>query len=456
MNTFEKLLKVHSLVDALNKQKIVNPTWIQENGIPEIAANHDVILESSTGSGKTLAYLLPLIEKINFEERKNQVIVLVPTHELAIQVHEVINTLAADSGKNITSTVIMGDVNIKRQVEKLKEKPQFVIGSPGRILELIKMKKVTAHTIKTIVIDECDKLLDENNLVTVKSIIKSTLKERQMILSSATVDEDTLKIAEDIMNSPVVIKNKEVNKLNSDIEHMYIVCDRRDKILTLRKLMASIKPERAIAFINRSEEVEEFTDKLVHHNLKVNCIHGTFVKNERQKAMQDFKSGKINLLISSDLSSRGLDIEGVTHIFNADLPEDINTYVHRSGRTARGNNTGTVISIITPNELPHIKSFAKKLGIELKEKTLSYGELCDVKSVVKEPYKKKTAEVSKKNSKARRDKYGEEFRSAKKAKEDNTDKTATYCRNKSFSHDKKKADGFKGKKPSGNFKYKSK
>lgn len=399
MNNFKDITISNEIIEALKAQNIISPTPIQQEAIPKIAENKDVILKSATGTGKTLAYILPLISKINHNERKNQFIILVPTHELALQVHNVLNELTKFVENEITSTVIMGDVNIKRQVEKLKEKPQFVIGSPGRILELIKLKKISAHTVKTIVIDECDKLLDKNNIETVKSVIKTTLKDRQVILSSATITDEVLSIGKEMMKTPELINCSSDLEVNPNISHLYIVCDKRDKIITLRKLMAGIKPNKAIAFINKSEEIETLVAKLQHHGLNVNGIHGSFVKNERQKSMQDFKTGKINLLVSSDLSSRGLDIDDVTHIFNLDMPEDINTYVHRSGRTARGSKSGIVISIVTPMEISKIKNYSKKLNFTLTEKTLSYGQLCDVKTVVKDSDKLNKNNKSNKDSK---------------------------------------------------------
>lgn len=407
MKNFLELNINAEIIKALEKLKITKPTPIQELSIPKISENIDVIMQSETGSGKTLAYLLPLIERINYEKRENQFIVLVPTHELALQVNEVLNTLADKSALDIKSTVIMGDVNIKRQVEKLKDKPQFVIGSPGRILELIKMKKISAHTVKTIVIDECDKLLDKNNLNMVKDVIKTTLRDRQLVMTSATLTEEALNIGESLMKSPEMIKCNNDTTINPNINNLYIVCDRRDKILILRKLMASIKPKKAIAFINKSEEIEILTSKLKYHGLKVDGIHGSFVKNQRQKTMLDFKAERINLLVSSDLSARGLDIEDVTHIFNVDLPEDMNTYVHRSGRTARGDKSGTVISIISPKEIAQLKSYSTKLNFNLTEKTISHGNIEDVAAVVKN-YKKsnassaKTSKTSKKSSKPRK------------------------------------------------------
>ncbi|MEG0306576.1 MAG: DEAD/DEAH box helicase [Clostridium sp.] len=400
MKNFQELGINCNIINSLKQLNIITPTRIQEMSIEKITQNLDIMMQSETGSGKTLAYLLPLIEKINYDKRENQFIVLVPTHELALQVNDVLSNLAEKSSLNIKSIVIMGDVNIKRQVEKLKDKPQFVIGSPGRILELIKLKKISAHAVKTIVIDECDKLLDRNNYEVVKDVIKTTLKDRQLLMTSATLTEETITIGKEIMKSPEIVKCNEDITINPNITHLYIVCDKRDKILTIRKLMASIEPRKAIAFINKTDEIQIFTSKLQFHGLNVDGIHGSFMKNERQKAMNDFKSEKINLLVSSDLSARGLDIPGVTHIFNIDLPEDINTYLHRSGRTARGENKGTVISIVSPDEIIQIKNFSNKFNFTITEKTLSYGRLDDVIGVIKTPRKNITSSNNKNNLKS--------------------------------------------------------
>lgn len=416
MENFLELNINAEIINALDALKIIKPTKIQELSISKIAENKDVIMQSETGSGKTLAYLLPLIQRINYDKRENQFIVLVPTHELAVQVNEVLNTLADKSTLNIRSTVIMGDVNIKRQVEKLKDKPQFVIGSPGRILELIKMKKISAHTVKTVVIDECDKLLDKNNLAVVNDVIRTTLRDRQLVMTSATLTEEALNIGKSLMKSPEIVKCNNDSTINTNINNLYIVCDKRDKVLILRKLMASIKPKKAIAFINKTDEIEILASKLKYHGLKVDGIHGSFVKNQRQKTMLDFKSQRINLLISSDLSARGLDIDDVTHIFNVDLPEDINTYVHRSGRTARGDKSGAVISIVSPNEISQLKNYSKKLNFKLTEKTLSHGNIEDVATVVKGYKKSNTSSV--KSSKPAQKSLSSRKNSDKKIKRD--------------------------------------
>ena len=242
MKSFSDLNINENIIKGLKTQEIKIPTKIQEKSIPYICENKDVVAESETGSGKTLAYLLPLFQKIDVLKRENQAIILTPTHELAVQVQKVIDTLSKNSNYNITSSVIIGNVNIKRQVEKLKEKPHIIVGSTGRILELIKMKKISAHTVKTIIIDECDKLLDINNIENTKAVIKTTLRERQILCFSATLTEEVINFSKEIMKKPIIIKSEAENIANKNIDHIYFLCDRRDKIIMVRKLVAALKP----------------------------------------------------------------------------------------------------------------------------------------------------------------------------------------------------------------------
>lgn len=406
MTSFKNLKIDDKICKVLEGQRIINPTKIQNSAVPLIMEGLDVIAESETGSGKTLAYLLPLIENINFEQTQNQFIILTPTHELAIQVHKVLNNITEESGLGITSSVIIGNVNIKRQIEILKQKPQFIIGSPGRILELIKLKKISAHTIKSIVIDECDRLLDKNNFDTVKAVIKTTLRDRQLLMFSATITEDVIEKGRELMKDPKIIKEETDLKVNKNIEHVFLVCDRRDKILVLRKLMAALKPKKAIAFINKTDEVEILTAKLKFHGLKADGIHGEFVKNERKKVMDEFKSGKINLLVASDIAARGLDIQDVTHVINIDIPEDLKDYLHRSGRTGRVKNRGLCISIVTYEEVQLIKKYEKNFGISISLKELSYGRLYDATLQPKSSYERK----EQKNNSVNKEKAKEDYK----------------------------------------------
>ena len=378
-DTFEVLGIKDSLVEGLKKGGITIPTEIQQQVIPLALENRDIIAQSETGTGKTLAYLLPIFQKIDTKKREMQVIILSPTHELAMQIYKEINTLATNSNLPVTSISIIGEANKIRQIEKLREKPHIIVGSAGRILELIKLKKLSAHTVKTIVVDEADRLLDKYNIDTTKAVIKTTLKERQLMLFSASITSQTVEAAKCIMKEPMIIKLQEESEVNPNINHYYLVCEQRDKIDLLRKLIHAVKPKRTIVFINKSEEVEITTSKLKYHKLLAEGLHGTFIKEDRKRSMEDFRLGKIQILVASDLAARGLDITGVTHVFNLDIPEESKDYLHRVGRTARAGERGVAISIVTMREVQLIKKISNAYNIEIQEKDLYKGEITDTK-----------------------------------------------------------------------------
>ncbi len=377
INLFDKLELSSNLIEGLKKQGINVPTDIQAKAIPLALENKDIIGQSITGSGKTLAYLLPIFQKIDSSKKEMQAIILAPTHELVLQIDKQIKLLSQNSEAQITSTPIIGKANIKRQIEKLKEKPHIIVGSSGRVLELIKKKKIKAHTIKTIVIDEGDRLLDENNIAGIKDVIKTTMKDRQLMVFSATIDDQTIDIAKGLMKDAEVIKIEE-KIVNPNISHMYFIAEQRDKIKILRKLIASIKPKKAIVFINNNDKTEIITEKIKYHNIKAQGIYGNASKEERKKALGEFRKEKIHVLIASDIAARGLDIQDVTHIINLDLPRNSKEYIHRVGRTGRVGKSGTAISIVTKQETSSIKRFEKKLNIKIKAKEMYEGSIIDM------------------------------------------------------------------------------
>ncbi|MBU3160497.1 DEAD/DEAH box helicase [Clostridium frigoris] len=384
--TFNELGLEQNLIEGLIKQGIESPTEIQVKAIPMGLAGEDIIGESETGTGKTLAYLLPIFQKIDVTSKDIQAIILAPTHELAMQIYKQVELLSVNSNSLVRSTSIIGNVNIKRQLESLKQKPHILVGSAGRILELITMKKLKSHFVKTIVIDEGDRMIDENNIDGVKAIIKTTLRDRQIMLFSATISLKVVEIAKTLMKNPEVIKVGDKSVVNPNIEHIYFLVERRDKIEILRKLISSTKPSKAIIFINKSDEVEITTSKLRYHNLKVEGIHGSSEKENRKKALEDFNEGKIQLLVASDLAARGLDIVGVSHIFNLDIPENSKDYLHRVGRTGRMGESGLAVSIAVERELDFIKNFEKDFNIEITQKEIHRGEITEPQIIAKDRF----------------------------------------------------------------------
>ncbi|OPJ57016.1 DEAD/DEAH box helicase [Alkalithermobacter paradoxus] len=378
--TFDKLGIDAKLVQALSKLNITSPTNIQEKVIPVALENKDVIGKSETGTGKTLAYLLPTLQKIDTSSKDAQAIVLTPTHELSIQVQRVIDSISKNTSNPVRSALIVGNVNIRRQLDRLKEKPHIIVGTSGRILELINLRKIKAHTIKTIVIDEVDRLLDKYNIDNVKAIIKATLRERQILAFSATINEDIINISKEIMQEPEFVEAQEKQQIPSKISHMYFSSPKREKIEVLRKLIRIFNPQKAIVFINNSYDVEVACEKLRYHKLNIAAIHGNFIKKDRKRVMEEFKKGNIQVLIASDIGARGLDIKGVTHIFNVDIPEDPNNYLHRVGRSARAGESGIAVSIVSNSEKSLIARFERYFNIKIAHKYMYMGKIFDVKN----------------------------------------------------------------------------
>ncbi|NLP41320.1 MAG: DEAD/DEAH box helicase [Veillonellaceae bacterium] len=336
-----------------------------------------VFLNTPTGTGKTLAYLLPLLQKVDTSKREAQAIILAPTHELASQIHQQILDLAVKAELPVKSALIIGNVNVARQIEKLKDKPHIIVGSSGRILELIQKKKISAPAVRTIILDEADRLLDDNNIDSVKAVIKTTLRDRQLMMFSATMPGPVLDKAKDLMREPGVISAKGQANVPQDISHMYLVAEQRDKIEMLRKLVGHLKIERALVFINKSDNIETMVEKLNYHGLKAAAIHGDADKHGRKAAIDAFRKGNIKLLVASDLAARGLDIPGITHVFNLDMPETAQIYLHRVGRTGRAGRSGTAISIVTVKEADLLKKFEKILKITIAAKKLARGQVFD-------------------------------------------------------------------------------
>ena len=386
--SFNELNINNSIVVGLEKQNITIPTGIQETAIPFALENKDIIAEAHTGTGKTLAFLIPIFEKINVEKREMQAIILAPTHELVVQIESQIKLLSTNSGINVTSLSIMGESNIEKQIKKLKEvKPHIIVGSPGRILDLIKKKKITAHTIKTIVLDEADNLLSKNKPVIIKDIIKSTMKDRQLMFFSASINKETLNLAKTLVKNVEIIKIENKSEINPKIEHICILVSLRDRFENLRKLLAAEQPQRAIVFVNNNTDLRQINEKLQYHKVKSTAIYGNASKEERQRALDAFRRGKCNVLVSSDLSARGLDIPEVSHIISLDFPVNPDEYLHRAGRTARGNNSGVSVCLITNKDIEILQSYEKAFDIEFTVKKLYGGKLMDMEQLIIMNYK---------------------------------------------------------------------
>ena len=389
MATFSELLQP-ALVEGLAKQNIEQPTDIQAAAIPLLFDGRDIIAQAHTGSGKTLAYLCPLFQKLDPESKSVQALILAPTHELVMQIYRQAQLLAKNSELPIRCQSIIGDANINNQITKLKEKPHLLVGSPGRILDLIKKKKINCQTIKTIVVDEVDNLLDNTNEATVLEIIRSTQRDRQLAAFSATASEHTLEILQQQMKNPELINIKGLAKINPAIEHFYLIGEQRDKFVLLRKLLHAIDGQQILVFMNDGPKIDFLVDKLNYHKIKTYSLHGIVDKEERQKALNEFRTGKIRVLVSSDLAARGLDIPEVSHVINLDFPLEPNEYIHRAGRTARGTNSGQCYSIVNPKELAALRIYQRDFQITVHPVHLVKGMILSgaTKQFYKDPERK--------------------------------------------------------------------
>lgn len=364
--TFAELGVTEGLIGALAKQGIEAPMAIQVAALPVLLAGRDAYLNAETGTGKTLAYLLPLFCRIEATRAATQVIIIAPTHELAIQIQRQCCDLAVNAMLPIRTLLLIGGTSLDRQIEKLKKKPQVVVGSPGRIRELIAMGKLKANTVRAVVVDEADRLLGGESLEFVRAIVQATPRGRQLIFVSATEQAESAREIGALAPDVVMLRTAAA-PVNPDIGHYYLVCEERDKPDVLRKLLHAIEPERAIVFVHRNETAEVVAAKLAHHQVPVADLHGAFLKTERKRAMDDIRGGRVRVLIASDVAARGLDIPGVTHIFNLDAPSRSKDYLHRVGRTARAGAKGQAISLLTEPELRLVRRYAKELGITLTE-----------------------------------------------------------------------------------------
>ncbi|MFD2217089.1 DEAD/DEAH box helicase [Metabacillus endolithicus] len=359
-----------------SKAEFENPTAIQLKAVPQILEGNDVIAESPTGTGKTLAYVLPLLNKIDVNRKAAQVVILAPSRELVMQIFDEVKKWSEGSG--MTSASFIGGANIKRQVDKLKKSPQIILGTPGRIYELIKMKKLKMHEVKAIVLDEGDQLLIPENKKTIQDIVKTTLNERQVVLFSATLNESTESKARDLMKKdPEIIKVGKEEVPTGKVDHVYLVCEQRDKALILEKLVKNI-PMKALGFVKDIGNLSVLGEKLDYKGVDVHLLHSDTKKEEREAALKSLRTEKQGLLLATDVAARGLDIAELTHVIHYDLPSTSSQYVHRSGRTGRQGASGTVVSIVTEREERELKKLAKELNITVRKNELFRGELAEV------------------------------------------------------------------------------
>ena len=380
---FNEFIEDKNILAGIGKFGFKHPTPVQEVSYKKILEGGSFFVQAPTGSGKTLAYLMPLFERYKKTERENKIIIVAPTTELALQIHRQVEQVRGNTGIGLYSTCITGNGSIMRQTQSLKQKPQIIVGTSGRIVELIKKRKIAAHLVKTLVLDEGDRLFDKNNKESTDALIKCLVRDRQLLLFSATTTASALEGAKAWDKDIAEIVADGGKEIPANIKHWYIVCGKRNKLEMLRGTIGAVRTRKAIIFVNGAYEIEETYKKLAHHNYQVDFIGGERSKEGRKKAMQGFRNKKIKYLIATDLAARGLQFDDVDTVFHLNLPEDADSYLHRAGRTGRAGRVGRNLSIITERELPFIRKYEKALGIKFSRKFYYDGKLMDVEKETK-------------------------------------------------------------------------
>ena len=377
-------------LDKLAEKGIVEPTVVQKQVVPEIKSGKNILFQSETGTGKTLAYLIPLLENISQEEKKVQIVISAPTHELASQIKSEIQSIS-----DIKVALLIGGAPIKRQQELLKEKPLVVIGGPVRLLELINLKKLKVDAVKAIVLDEVDRLLSPELRDETTELVSSMPKNSNLISCSATTKSNIVKILEDALenrksqNLPECENNETIDEkietillpmedvLKRKITHWAFFVEQRKKIEFLRKLLVAEKPSKVLIFTSRADQVENIYSKLKFAKVDCAALHAKTDKIERKQAIDRFRSGKNKILITSDLAARGLDFPDVSHIIQMDVSTNDDFFIHRAGRTARAGKTGINIVIGDAHEMRLFAKLEKKLGFVVYPKELHNGKVTE-------------------------------------------------------------------------------
>lgn len=361
------------LSSALMKQGIVEPTEVQQQAITALLEGKDISVKSQTGSGKTLAFLLPIIQNIDASSKAIQAVVLAPTQELAMQIVRVAESYALPLGIKVQQ--LIGGAAAKRQIEKLKLNPHIVIGTPGRMNELVKSKKMKLHQVKYLVIDEADQTFELGNPADTENLLFNVNKLRHTAFFSATYPASMTKYEGRWMKQPHHIMITPAEKVASTIEHFYIVSDQRSKLDTARRVLRTLQVSSTLMFVNDTNQISNWESKLKYEGFKVEALYGEADKQRRSATLSAFREGKLEAILSTDVTARGIDIVDLPLVIQIEPAIDADHYVHRAGRTGRMGKRGLVISIITPHEKFIMDKFMKQLNIKIEERILFRGKL---------------------------------------------------------------------------------
>ena len=359
---------------SLNELGFLKTTEVQTEAIPFILENNtDLIALAQTGTGKTAAFGIPIIEQINIEKKYTQCIVLCPTRELCIQITKDLEQYAKYMSLKINS--VYGGTDIKSQIKSLAKGNNIIIGTPGRVLDLIKRKNIDLSKIKTVVLDEADEMLNMGFKDEIDKILHKTPKNKQTLLFSATMPKEVLKISKNYMRNAHIIEVAKRNESAKNISHSYYLVGAKEKYSALKRLCDFNPNLYGIIFCRTRRECNEVSVKLMKDGYNADALHGDLSQSQRDYVMGKFRQKNIEILVATDVAARGLDVDDITHIINYNLPDDNEVYVHRSGRTARANKKGDSIIIATERNIKKIKEIEKMINKEILSKKIPTGDM---------------------------------------------------------------------------------
>ncbi|MDE4084678.1 DEAD/DEAH box helicase [Planococcus maritimus] len=352
MVKFTELNISETTLKSVRRMGFEEATPIQEGTIRLGMEGKDIIGQAQTGTGKTTAFGIPLIEKIDTRDGNVQGLVIAPTRELAIQVSEELYNLGKD--KNVRILSVFGGQEIGRQIRALKNRPQIIVGTPGRLIDHINRRTLKLDNVNTLVLDEADEMLNMGFIEDIQSIMSNVPETRQTLLFSATMPDPIRRIAEKFMKTPEIVKIKSKEMTVENIEQFYVKSVEREKFDILSRLLNVQQPELAIVFGRTKRRVDELAKALNLRGYLAEGIHGDLSQAKRMSVLKQFKANKIDILVATDVAARGLDISGVSHVYNFDIPQDPESYVHRIGRTGRAGKKGVAVTFVTPREMGYL------------------------------------------------------------------------------------------------------
>lgn len=384
---FESLGITPKICELLHKQGVDEPTAIQAQAIPPLFKGRDILAQAQTGTGKTFAFLLPSLQQIKTDIHAEQVLVMAPTRELARQIADVADTLAPELGIDVLS--LIGGKTIENQLQKLHRHPHVIIGTPGRLLDHCRRHSLDLSGVRRVIVDEADQMLQAGFLEDVDTLIGLTPKRRQLLFFSATVPDKIKGLAKKHMQSPLVLNILEGQTIAlENIEQRIYMMTEEQKLPKLCQMLTDMNPYLAIVFCNTKERTSLLAGKLIAKGFNIGELHGDMSQGRRNQVLRDFAKAKTQILVATDIAARGIDIEGITHVFNFDVPHDVDYYIHRIGRTGRAGSEGLSIMFATAADENWVRRIEHNIHATITKYTLT-GQV-KVKASSRPPKKKKT------------------------------------------------------------------